>query len=239
MNEPIRLDKRLVELIQCSRGEAQKYIQGGWVRVDGEVEERPQFKVLSQKVELDTNASLAPIEPVTLLLNLPAGFDTSDSSLPLQLITTESHIENDYSGIRLLKNHFFNLKLTAPLQNGASGLLVFTKDRKVLRVLVENNKKKEEEYIVEVSNNIEANTIDQLNSSMNENERSRPRFKISKQSEKHLRFVIEYNNPDQIESVCSSVGLSIVTMKRIRIGRVSMSKLPSGQWRYMATKDLF
>jgi len=52
MREPIRLDKRLVELINCSRGDAVKYIQGGWVQVDGETVERPQFKVQNQKVEL-------------------------------------------------------------------------------------------------------------------------------------------------------------------------------------------
>jgi len=239
MSEPIRLDKRLVELFHCSRGEALKYIQGGWVRVDGEVEERPQFKVLGQKIELDANASLEPIEPVTLLLNLPEGFDTSDSSLSLQLITPESHIENDYSGIHLLKNHFFNLKSTAPLQKGASGLLVFTKDRRVVRVLVEDNKKKEEEYIVEVDDDINPDVLEQLNTYVNVNVWSRPKFKVSKQSEKRLRFVIEYEHPDQIESMCKSVGLSIVSMKRIRIGRVSMAKLPPGQWRYMATNALF
>lgn len=31
MSEPLRLDKHLVELIGCSRGEDQKYIEGGWV----------------------------------------------------------------------------------------------------------------------------------------------------------------------------------------------------------------
>ena len=239
MNNPMRLDKRLVELFHCSRGEAIKYIQGGWVRVDGEVEERPQFKVLNQKVKLDANASLDSIKPVTLLLNLPEGFDTNDSSLSLQLITPESHIENDYSGIRLLKKHFFNLKSTTPLQKGASGLLVFTKDWRVVRVLVEDNKKKEEEYIVEVADDIKLDVLDQLNTSGNANEWSRPKFKVSKQSEKHLRFVIEYEHPDQIESMCKSVGLNIVAMKRIRIGRVSMAKLPSGKWRYMAANALF
>ena len=31
MNEPMRLNKRLIELIHCSRSEAEKYIEGGWV----------------------------------------------------------------------------------------------------------------------------------------------------------------------------------------------------------------
>lgn len=91
MNEAIRLDKHLVALIQCSRGEAQKYIEGGWVLVDGEVIDQPQFKVLEQKVELHTDANLTATLPRTMLLNLPEGFDVSTPTAPLQLITPETH----------------------------------------------------------------------------------------------------------------------------------------------------
>ncbi|MCK5336997.1 MAG: RNA-binding protein, partial [Gammaproteobacteria bacterium] len=97
MREPIRLDKRCVELFDCSRGEAVRYIQGGWVLVDSEVEERPNFKVQDQKIELHEDASSEPIKPVTLLFNLPEEFSTDDSTVIQQLITPESHCEEDYS----------------------------------------------------------------------------------------------------------------------------------------------
>ena len=35
MSEPIRLAKRLAALVPCSRREAELYIAGGWVTVDG------------------------------------------------------------------------------------------------------------------------------------------------------------------------------------------------------------
>ncbi|MGH8486255.1 MAG: RNA-binding protein, partial [Pseudomonas sp.] len=34
MSEPTRLSKRLIELVGCSRREAELYIEGGWVTVD-------------------------------------------------------------------------------------------------------------------------------------------------------------------------------------------------------------
>ena len=52
MNEPIRLAKRLAEMLPCSRREAEQYIEGGWVKVDGVVIEEPQFRVLHQTIEL-------------------------------------------------------------------------------------------------------------------------------------------------------------------------------------------
>lgn len=239
MREPIRLDKRCVELFDCSRGDAVKYIQGGWVLVDGVVEERPQFKVQEQAIELHEDASLEPIEPVTLLLNVPDGFGTDDPTSMQQLITAESHCEEDYSGVNMLNKHFYDLRPASPLQNGASGLMVYTKDWKVLRVLLENTKKKEEEYIVEFEDEYSLETLEKLNWLTHSKDESLPKYKASRQSEKHMRFVTEFVQPDQIEALCTRFNLTIVAMKRIRIGRVSMKKLPSGQWRYLSRKAMF
>ena len=239
MREPIRLDKRCVELFGCSRGEAVKYIQGGWVRVDGEVEERPQFKVQDQKIELLEGASLEPIKPVTLLFNLPQGFSTDDSTAIQKLITPESHCEEDYSGVKILNKHFHDLKPASLLQNGASGLMVFSKDYNVLRVLLDNNIKKEEEYIIEFSDEYTPEALEQLNKLAYGNDESHPQYKVSKQNEIRMRFVTKYAQPDQIETLCKRVGLKTVAIKRIRIGKVSMKDLPPGEWRYLTENTMF
>ena len=50
MLEPKRLSKRLMELVQCSRREAELYIEGGWVKVNGVVVEQPQTKVSDETI---------------------------------------------------------------------------------------------------------------------------------------------------------------------------------------------
>src|SRR5665647_3466096 len=70
-----RLAKRVAALVPCSRREAEQYIEGGWVRVNGQVVEEPMFRVLEQKVEIDPQATLLDLGDVTLLLHKPAGFD--------------------------------------------------------------------------------------------------------------------------------------------------------------------
>ena len=74
-NEGERLAKRVAELVPCSRREAEQYIEGGWVMVDGQVVEEPMFRVTSQKVEMDPHASLLELAAVTLLLHKPPGYD--------------------------------------------------------------------------------------------------------------------------------------------------------------------
>jgi glyoxylase-like metal-dependent hydrolase (beta-lactamase superfamily II) len=72
--EPVRLAKRVAELKGCSRSEAERYIEGGWVTVNGTVIEVPAFKVAAQQtVALDANATLMTQGPVTLLLHKPSG----------------------------------------------------------------------------------------------------------------------------------------------------------------------
>jgi len=45
--------------------------------------------------------------------------------------------------------------------------------------------------------------------------------------------------PGQVAHMCKAVGLQVHSMKRLRIGRMSMSKLPLGQWRYLMPYEKF
>lgn len=238
MSDPIRLSKRLIELIHCSRSEAEQYIEGGWVLVDGEVVDEPQFMVAEQKVELHPDAVLAPAEPMTILFHLPTPYDPADPTAQLKLITRDSRAPADSSGIRTLKRHFARLMPTMPLEAGATGFLVFTQDKRVVKRLVEDSEKNEQEYHVEVSGTIEEGGLERLNSIMKLNGWPLPQAKVSWQNENRLRFALKRPRAGQIEQMCNSVGLKVVAMKRIRIGRVPMSLQP-GQWRYLPPGTLF
>lgn len=239
MKEPVRLAKRLIELIKCSRSEAEKYIEGGWVLVDGEIVDLPQFKVLDQKVELHADATLEPIAPMTILLNLSDEYDVSEPSAGLKLITPATRSKEDRCGIRTLKRHFARLMPTTPLEAGANGLLVFTQDGRVERRLVKDASKNEQEYVVEVTGEIVPDGLEKLNSSMTRNAWKLPATKVSWQNENRLRFALKNVAPGQIKFMCEAVGLTVVGMTRIRIGRVSMGKLLPGQWRYLPDGKLF
>jgi len=238
MTEVMRLSKRLIELIHCSRSEAEQYIEGGWVLVDGEIVDEPQFMVQAQKVELHPDAVLAPVEPMTILFHLPTPYDPADPTAPLKLITPATRMPDDSSGVRTLKRHFARLTPTMPLEAGATGFLVFTQDKRVVKRLVEDAEKNEQEYHVEVSGKIAEDGLARLNRSMKFNGWPLPPAKVSWQNEKRLRFALKNVRAGQIEFMCKSVGLTVVAMKRIRIGRVPMSLQP-GQWRYLPPDTLF
>jgi len=39
--------------------------------------------------------------------------------------------------------------------------------------------------------------------------------------------------------MCGEVGLEVVNIRRLRVGRVSLGKLAIGQWRYLPTGERF
>ena len=147
MSDPVRLAKRVAEIAGCSRREADQYIQGGWVTVDGEVIDAPQHPVTTQVVQIDPEADLEQAEPATLLLHKPAGVGFEAAG---KLATPASHTEGDDPGVRVLKRHFVRLTPLMPLDEEASGLMVLSQDGRVWRRLSEDADQIEQEFIVEV-----------------------------------------------------------------------------------------
>ena len=233
MTESIRLAKRLAQMLPCSRSEAEQYIQGGWVTVDGVVVEEPQFKVLHQTIELSKDASLLAPTSVTLLLHKPAGFAAG-----LQLA---SRATDDRSGIVQLKKHFA-AELLTPLGLPASGLVVFSDDWRVARKLQQDIATLEHEVVVEVAGSIKPGGLERLNRDdhgFTFNGKLLSPAKVSWQSETRLRFALKGEQPGQIAYFCESVGLTVTAMKRLRIGRVPLRGLPVGQWRYLLPEERF
>jgi 23S rRNA pseudouridine2604 synthase len=238
MTEPVRLAKRLAELTACSRREAELYIAGGWVKVDGLVVEEPQFMVAEQKVELHPDATLVPVDPVTILFHQPADVDMNAESIK-QLICADTRATEDHSNIRPLKQHFLRLTQYLPLELHAGGLTVFTQDFRVTHKLTDDAATIEQEYVVEVTGDLIHDGLKLLNHGLSFNGKPLPPVKVSWQNETRLRFALKGVKPGQVTHMCQAVGLQVLVIKRLRIGRVSMSKLPQGQWRYLMAYERF
>lgn len=237
MTNSLRLAKRLAELIPCSRQEAEIYIAGGWVQVDGQIVEEPGFRVQpEQQVTLLPQASLAPVTPVTILLHKPAGIDPH-ALLPG--IHGGTMAAGNRSGLQFLKRHTHNLNFTDALETKASGLMVFTQDWLIARKLVDDAIKIEQEYIVEVAGKIAPDGLALLNHGLTFNGKALAPVKVSWQNETRLRFALKGAQPYQITHMCEKVGLSVLALKRIRIARVPMASLPVGEWRYLLGYERF
>ena len=233
-----RLAKRVAQMVPCSRREAEQYIEGGWVQVNGVVVEEPMHRVSNETITLDRNASIMNLTPVTLVLNKPPGLKD-----PLSLVTPANHFARDPSGVRPLKRHFNKLVYPVPIEHGASGLVVFTQDWRTERKLTEDIGEMEHELLVEVRGEVDPDALTPIHRALKDERKPLPHAKVSVNSStpegSRLRVAIKGAHPGLAAHLCQLAGLDVVSMRRSRLGRVALSDLPVGQWRYLADGERF
>ena len=235
MTEPVRLAKRVAELKRCSRREAEQYIEGGWVAVDGVVVEEPMARVQDQQVEVDPSASLLALLPVTILLHKPA-----DAAPEVHPNLRDS---DDRSGVRAIKRHFAHLVIPSALPREASGLVVLSQDGRILRKLTEDAATIEQELIANVAGEVAPEQVRRLAHGLTFRGQPLLPVKVSVNStgegQTRLRFALKGVLPEQLPGMCDAVGLRLLALKRMRLGRVSLGPLPVGQWRYLMAQERF
>jgi 23S rRNA pseudouridine2604 synthase len=230
--EGIRLAKRVAALAGVSRREAELLIENGAVRVDGVPATLPQSRVQAhQQVEIAAGAKPEPVVPVTLLLYKPAGMPTDTAH---KLLVAANHHEPERAGQRFLPVHAKGQHCMTPLETGASGLVAYTQEFRIERKLQEDAGILEHEVMVDVAGTVSPEVLARF-------ERSPARVSIGRQADDQtgLRFALKGARPGQIAHLCDQMGLTIVAMRRIRIGRVPLAGLQPGQWRYLAPHERF
>ncbi|MCX7513435.1 rRNA pseudouridine synthase [Frateuria sp. STR12] len=240
MSDPVRLSRYVADLARCSRIEAEQYIKGGYVSVDGRVIEDPAHPVSTEVVALDAAARLEAVEPATILLHKPVGYDAiKGRKAAAGLVQPATRWPDDSSGVRLLERHFHRLVPLMPLDTDASGLMVLTQDGRVRRQLTEDRDEIEQEFVVEVSGQIVPYGLFKLNHGLQFRGRPLRPCKVSWQNEIRLRFALKGVQEGQLRDMCSQVGLDVVAIRRIRIGKVPLAKMPVGAWRYLPAGERF
>lgn len=179
-------------------------------------------------------------EPATILLHKPVGFDTISGPKPAaDLVLAGTRWTEDASGVHLLERHFHRLTPLVPLDAEASGLMVLTQDGRIWRRLTEDGDEIEQEFIVETSGDIAPYGLRNLNHGLSYNGRPVTACKVSWQNEIRLRFAIKGVQGGQLRDMCRQVGLGVVAIRRIRIGKVPLAKMPVGMWRYLPVGERF
>ncbi len=231
----VRLAKRVAELKACSRAEAERYIEGGWVSVNGEVVELPQHRVgEADVVTLAPDARATALLPATLLWHKPSGVRCDIEQLPKpEWLRAEHRSPDDRSQQRLLLKHQAGLRCAAPLDTAASGLVVFTQESGVWRRLVDDAVTLEHELWVDVKGVVPPEALAALQRQV--------RASINRQNEAgtRLRVAAKGLRKGQLGAWCEAAGIRPDAVHRARLGRLALGTLAVGQWRLMMGYERF
>jgi 23S rRNA pseudouridine2604 synthase len=251
-NATQRLNKRMAELGLCSRREADDWIARGWVRVNGELASMGMQVGAHDRITVERQAQQQQAERVTILLNKPVGYvsgQAEDGHTPaVTLIQPRHHWREDPSRTRFSASQLRGLAPAGRLDIDSVGLLVLTQDGRIARQLIGEDGQTEKEYLVrvhygpvqtDVQQAFPAEQLARLRHGLSLDGQALQPARVDWQNPEQLRFVLTEGKKRQIRRMCEQVGLHVVGLKRVRMGRVVLGKLPVGQWRYLAPHEKF
>jgi len=248
MTEPVRLSKRMSELGLCSRREADEWIERGWVRVDGKIVSELGSKVLpNQRITVERQASAQQARRVTVLINKPVGYvsgQAEDGYKPaVTLVGPDTRWKEDKAPIQFHPSQLRSLVPAGRLDIDSVGLLVLTQDGRIAKQLIGEDTSIEKEYLVRVQytkpGRLPDSDLKLLNHGLSLDGKKLLPARVRWQNEDQLSFILREGKKRQIRRMCEAVGLKVLGLKRVRIGRVMLGDLPPGQWRYLGSDERF
>ena len=256
----MRLNKRMAELGLCSRREADDWLARGWVRVNGQQAQVGQSVMPTDAIEVLPQARDQQGGRVTILLHKPMGYV---SGLPEDghqsaavLVQPRNRWRDDRTPRRFEAAHTRGLAPAGRLDIDSTGLLVLTQDGRVAKALIGEHSGVEKEYLVRVhfapngprgsgvvTQDVQAvfdpRQLARLRHGLSLDGQPLRPAQVDWQNPEQLRFVLTEGKKRQIRRMCEQVGLHVVGLKRIRIGRIVLGNLPQGQWRYLGEHERF
>jgi 23S rRNA pseudouridine2604 synthase len=228
----------------CSRREADSYIERGWVLVDGEPVTELGTRIFpNQRITLAKGAQVQQNASVTVLLNKPIGYVSAQPEKgyrpAIVLFTAENRFKEDRSDITFTPAHTRGLAPAGRLDIDSTGLLVLTQDGRIAKQLIGEGSGMEKEYLVRVEGKLSREGLAKLNFGLSLDGEPLKRAEVVWQNKDQLRFVLRQGKKRQIRRMCELVGLAVTGLKRVRIGKVKLGELPTGQWRYLGSNESF
>ena len=229
---PQRVSKILAMRDLCSRREAEALIDTGEVSVNGEV------VVLGTKA--DPASEVRVTGPVlrrhqskrTTVLNKPGGYV---SNLPADGEVEASALLrlSDETGDVVDRPR---LSVCGRLDKHSRGLLVLTEDGTLARDIIAGDSVAKT-YLVEVARAVTREDLRRLNGPLDfgaDEDVSLKPIRVRRLAPALLEFVLREGKNRQIRRVCDEIGLHVVDLLRVRIGKSDLGSLPEGSWRTMS-----
>lgn len=237
--ELIRLSKHMAQLNLCSRREADEYIEKGWVLVNGKPAVLGQKVCATDKIELLPQAQQNIHNKITVILHKPVGYVSSQPEKnylsALSLITADNFYSPNNEPMPKLP-----LKGLAPagrLDIDSTGLLLLTQNGVLAKKIIGEESLIKKEYLVRIQGKLDEQGLKLLNFGLSlDGKKLKPAI-VTRQNEQQLKFILQEGKKRQIRRMCALVGVKVIGLKRVRIGKIKLADLPLGKWRVLKDNE--
>jgi len=220
-----RINKYLARAGICSRREADKLITAGEVEVNGKKADIGMPISEEDKVKVNGKIIHPITEKIYIAFHKPYGVIT----------TTDADSNNHIMEYIDLPSRVFPI---GRLDVESSGLLLLTNDGDIVNKILKSKNKLEKEYLVTLNKPIRGDQIQNLRDGMKLGDRKTLPAKVEQLGMRKINMILVQGMNRQIRRMCEKLGYEVKKLERIRIGRIQLSDLEPGKWRYLSRKEI-
>ncbi|MEK7192156.1 MAG: pseudouridine synthase [Patescibacteria group bacterium] len=220
MNYPIRINKYLRDKGLASRREADELIAVGKVFVNGRPAKEGMMISEKDKVELRQEKKIHRY----LAYYKPRG------------LATQAELEKESVVSHWQKEGLFPI---GRLDKESEGLMILTDDRQLTSKILGSESGVEKEYIVRVRESLRKNVEAIFKKGMQtESLGALLPAEAEIESEHSLRIILREGKKHQIRVMLSELGYTVESLKRVRIGKISLGNLKPGKTKVLTLKEV-
>lgn len=224
--EKTRINKYLSEVGYCSRRAADKLLEEGRIKINGQIPELGTKVSDEDHIEVDGKPIRESEEkPVYLAFNKPRGI----------VCTTDSKREKN--NIIDFINYPRRIFPIGRLDKDSEGLIFLTSDGDIVNKILRSKNNHEKEYIVRVDKPINPKFLDKMRNGVPILDTVTKKCEVEKIDDMHFRIILTQGLNRQIRRMCEYLGYEVKKLKRIRIMNISLD-IPVGKWRDFTDTEL-
>ena len=223
-----RLNKYLAECNICSRREADKLIDQGRVKVNGQKAVSGMQVSGQDSVEVNGRQVKPASSKVVLAYNKPVGVTCTER---------DKHAEKTI--VEAVK-YPVRLTYAGRLDKDSDGLIILTNDGELIQRMMRGANRHEKEYVVRVDREYTDDFLVKMSQGVylkELNETTRPCLaeRIGKYT---FRIILTQGLNRQIRRMCENFGYKVKSLTRIRVMNIELAGLKSGTYRELKGEEL-
>ena len=220
-----RLNKAISDSGFCSRRQADKHIEQGFVTVNGEIAKLGDRAMPNDIIKVNNEPITKNEELVYIALNKPVGITC----------TTDKRIEGNVVDFIKHKERIFHI---GRLDKPSEGLLLMTNDGDIVNKILRAGNEHEKEYIVKVDRRITDEFLKRMSTGVPILDTVTKKCLVEKVGRYVFKITLIQGLNRQIRRMCEHLGYEVVSLKRLRIMNIHLDNLEIGEWRNLTEKEL-
>ncbi|MBQ7616395.1 MAG: rRNA pseudouridine synthase [Butyrivibrio sp.] len=226
----MRLNKFIASCGICSRREADKLIDSGRIRLNGEIPS-PGADVSDGDIVLFDGKEIC----------LKENYSYYAYYKPIGVTCTEKDI---HAKRTVIEDMGVKERVTyaGRLDKDSEGLLIMTDDGRLIEAMMRGSKKHEKEYEVTVDRDINGEFLSKMAGGvyLPDLDKTTRGCKVTRTGKRSFNIILTQGLNRQIRRMCEACGAKVVTLKRIRVMNIRLNdyKLKPGEHKRISEKDL-